>query len=65
MGIKEANSTDGSIKVGYIRREHSLPCELISVNAGSWGPLCRAARSAIAKGYREEADARGGDLNYE
>lgn len=48
-------------KVENIRKELSLPEEIIAVNAGSWGPLCNAARKAIEKGYEEEANARGDD----
>jgi L-cysteine/cystine lyase len=48
-------------KVECIRGELSLPDEIIAVNAGSWGPLCNAARKAIERGYEEEANARGDD----
>ena len=48
-------------QVAYVRRELNLPDEVVAINAGSWGPLCSAARSAIADGYAEEAAARGGD----
>jgi L-cysteine/cystine lyase len=48
-------------KADYIRRELMLPDELVAVNAGSWGPLCRAARKAIREGYEEEAASRGDD----
>lgn len=33
--------------------------EVISLNAGSWGPLCQAARVAILEGYTNEASSRG------
>jgi len=42
-----------------LREELFLPDDVIAVNAGSWGPLCRAAREAIAKGYEDEAGSRG------
>ncbi|MBI3979219.1 MAG: aminotransferase class V-fold PLP-dependent enzyme [Chloroflexi bacterium] len=48
-------------QVAYIRRELNLPDHAIAINAGSWGPLSRAAREAIAKGYEQEALARGDD----
>ena len=48
-------------QVAYLRRELNLPDEVVAVNAGSWGPLCNAARAAIADGYAEEAAARGDD----
>lgn len=35
--------------------------EVISLNAGSWGPLCQAARVAILEGYTAEASSRGDD----
>jgi len=44
-----------------IRKQLHLRNELIAVNAGSWGPLCEAARRAISKGYLEEAASRGDD----
>ena len=48
-------------QVAYVRRELNLPDEVVAVNAGSWGPLCSAARLAITDGYAEEAAARGDD----
>jgi len=44
-----------------IRQELYMPDDLIAVNAGSWGPLCRAAREVIKTGYAAEARARGDD----
>ena len=52
-------STDD--RIAAIRAELGLPDEVIAVNAGSWGPLCNAARRAIADGYAQEAAARGDD----
>ena len=46
------------------RKHLNLLDDIIAVNAGSWGPLCEAARDAIIKGYREEASSRGDDVNY-
>jgi hypothetical protein len=37
---------------------------MIAVNAGSWGPLCNAARKEIKRGYRIEAESRGDNLQY-
>ena len=48
-------------QVAYIRKELNLPDHAIAINAGSWGPLSRAAREAIARGYEEEALSRGDD----
>ncbi len=48
-------------KVERIREKLYLPDNLISLNAGSWGPLCRAARRAIEEAYRDEAASRGDD----
>ena len=50
-----------SEKLHELRGELYLPDDLIAVNAGSWGPLCRAAREAIIAGYTVEARARGDD----
>ena len=44
-----------------VRNLLHLKDEVISLNAGSWGPLCQAARSAIHKGYSAEASSRGDD----
>jgi L-cysteine/cystine lyase len=55
---EEMGSSD---RVGDCRRELNLPDGIIAVNAGSWGPLCRAAREAVQRGYEEEAKARGDD----
>ena len=51
-------------KTDYIREELSLPEDIIAVNAGSWGPLCRAAREAVLRGYIDEARSRGDDPDY-
>jgi L-cysteine/cystine lyase len=51
-------------KTDYIRRELNLPEDIISVNAGSWGPLCNEARKAIQQGYMDEAKSRGDDPSY-
>jgi len=46
-------------------RQHlSLPDDVIAVNAGSWGPLCKTAREAITSAYQEEASSRGDNPNY-
>ena len=44
-----------------IRTLLHLKDEVISLNAGSWGPLCQAARAAILEGYTNEASSRGDD----
>jgi len=46
------------------RKQLNLPDDVIAVNAGSWGPLCKAARDAINSAYQEEASSRGDDPNY-
>jgi L-cysteine/cystine lyase len=53
-----------SDKISYVRRELNLPDETIAVNAGSWGPLCSAARRAIKEGYETAAKSRGDDPGY-
>jgi L-cysteine/cystine lyase len=50
-----------SERLHELREELNMPDDLIAVNAGSWGPLCRAAREAIKAGYAAEAGARGDD----
>jgi L-cysteine/cystine lyase len=42
-----------------IRRQLHLKDEIVALNAGSWGPLCQAARVAILEGYTVEASSRG------
>lgn len=44
-----------------IRTQLHLGDEIIALNAGSWGPLCQAARVAILEGYTNEASSRGDD----
>ncbi len=44
-----------------IRRELHLSDEVIAINAGSWGPLCQAARLGINDGYSSESSSRGDD----
>jgi L-cysteine/cystine lyase len=44
-----------------IRKELHLSDEIIALNAGSWGPLCQAAREGIEEGYSSEASSRGDD----
>lgn len=46
------------------RKHLSLPDDVIAVNAGSWGPLCKAARDAITSAYQEEASSRGDNPDY-
>ncbi len=46
-----------------IRRQLHLRDEVIALNAGSWGPLCQAARIAILQGYTDEGSSRGDDPN--
>jgi L-cysteine/cystine lyase len=46
------------------RKQLNLPDDVIAVNAGSWGPLCKAARDAINSAYQEEASSRGDDPSY-
>lgn len=53
-----------SDKISYVRLELNLPDETIAVNAGSWGPLCSAARKAIEEGYATAARSRGDDPGY-
>jgi L-cysteine/cystine lyase len=44
-----------------IRTQLHLKDHVIALNAGSWGPLCQAARVAIIQGYTDEASSRGDD----
>ncbi|NQT07779.1 aminotransferase class V-fold PLP-dependent enzyme [Candidatus Bathyarchaeota archaeon] len=53
-----------SDKISYVRHELNLPDGTIAVNAGSWGPLCSAARKAIEEGYETAARSRGDDPGY-
>ena len=46
------------------RKHLNLPDNVIAVNAGSWGPLCKAARDAITSAYQEEAESRGDNPVY-
>jgi L-cysteine/cystine lyase len=46
------------------RRQLNLPDDILAINAGSWGPLCKAARDAITSAYQEEASSRGDDSSY-
>jgi len=46
------------------RKHLYLPEEMIAVNAGSWGPICKAAREAITFAYQEEATSRGDNPSY-
>jgi L-cysteine/cystine lyase len=51
-------------RVDDLRAELNLPEDVIAVNAGSWGPLCNAARKEIKRGYRVEAESRGDNPTY-
>jgi len=51
-------------KITYVRNELKLPDDVVAVNAGSWGPLCSAARRALAEGYETAARSRGDDPVY-
>ncbi|MBT3284774.1 aminotransferase class V-fold PLP-dependent enzyme [Candidatus Bathyarchaeota archaeon] len=44
-----------------IRKELHMSDEIIALNAGSWGPLCQAARLSIRDGYSSESSSRGDD----
>lgn len=46
------------------RKQLHLPPSITAINAGSWGPLCEAARTAIAQAYIEEAASRGDNPDY-
>lgn len=50
-----------SDKLAYVRRELKIPDSVIAINAGSWGPLSRAAREAMTAAIDDEARARGDD----
>jgi len=43
-----------------IRAQLGLPDEMISVNAGSWGPMCQPARDALVQTYDREFSVRSG-----
>jgi len=47
------------LDITEIRSQLHLPDEVVALNAGSWGPLCEAARKAILDGYQAEAGNRG------
>lgn len=49
------------IDLASYRAELDLPDDVAAVNAGSWGPLCRAARDAIADFTALDARLRVGD----
>jgi len=42
-----------------IRTKLHLSDDIIALNAGSWGPLCQAARVAVINGITDEASSRG------
>ena len=46
------------------RKQLHLPAGTVTVNAGSWGPLCDAARKAIKQAYIDEAASRGDNQAY-
>ena len=45
-------------KVAEIRKLLSVPDDVVAVNVGSWGPLCRPALEAIKNYYDEDARNR-------
>jgi L-cysteine/cystine lyase len=47
-----------------VRQFLNLSNYVISINAGSWGPLCKNAFEAIISGYEEESSSRGSNLQY-
>ena len=49
------------MNIEAIRKELHLSDEVIALNAGSWGPLCQAAREGIVDGYSSESSSRGDD----
>jgi selenocysteine lyase/cysteine desulfurase len=50
-----------SDQLAYVRRELQIPDSVIAINAGSWGPLSRAARDAMKQAIEDEGKARGDD----
>ena len=48
-------------QIAYVRNELHLDDRIVAVNAGSWGPLSQAARTAMANGVQDEANSRGDD----
>ena len=46
------------------RKQLHIPKDVTAINAGSWGPLCESARTAIAQAYIEEAASRGDNPEY-
>ena len=59
--LRDIMSTEN--KLNYVRKELNLDNNIVSVNTGSWGPLCKASRDAISLGYEQEGIARGDNLN--
>lgn len=51
------------MNIEAIRKELHLSDEIIALNAGSWGPLCQAAREGIVDGYSSESSSRGDDTD--
>ena len=49
------------MNIEAIRKELHMSDEIIALNAGSWGPLCQAAREGIVDGYSSESSSRGDD----
>lgn len=45
-------------KIAEIRRQLDLPDDVVAVNSGSWGPLCRAAATAMEDAVRQDAAGR-------
>jgi len=45
-------------KLGYIRNQLNLSNDILAVNAGTWGPLCKATINAIKNDYEKEVRIR-------
>jgi L-cysteine/cystine lyase len=50
-------STDRLVR---IRKQLGLPDEMISVNAGSWGPMCQPVRDTLLQTFDREFSVRSG-----
>lgn len=50
-------------RLDELRRELGVPDDVLAINAGSWGPLCAAARRAIDETYELDAQLRADDPN--
>src|SRR5487761_1126553 len=48
-------------QLAYVRDELGIPHDVSAINAGSWGPISRAARQAIDEAYDLDTSLRLSD----